>query len=378
MAPTKLLFVVNVDWFFLSHRVAIAEAARRAGYEVHLACGLTGRREEIESQGIVVHELPISRRGTAIGGELRSLWAMVSLMRTLRPDIVHLVTIKPVLIGGLAARLAGVKAVIAAISGMGFVFIARGLAARLRRALVAMLYRLALGRRHVTVIVQNPDDARLVARLAGIGPGQIETIRGSGVDLDQCAPKPLPDGVPVIVFAARLLADKGLREFVAAARLLKQQGVAARFIVAGSTDPGNPATVQDSEVEQWRSEGVAEFVGFRADIPRLFGEAHVVVLPSYREGLPKVLLEAAACGRAVITTDVTGCRDAVEAGRTALLVPVMAAEPLAAAMKRLIEDRAACAAMGKAGRELAQAEFSIERVVAAHLDIYARAWDRAS
>ena len=372
MRPRKLLFVVNVDWFFLSHRLPIAEAALRSGYEVHLACGLTGRREEIEARGIVVHELPISRRGTGILGQLRTLAAMVSAMRRLRPDIVHLVTIKPVLLGGLAARLAGVRNVVAAISGMGFVFIARGAAARLRRLLVGLLYRLALGRRGVVVIVQNPDDARLVARLTRLPPDRLVTIRGSGVDLALCDPKPLPAGDPVVVFAARLLADKGLREFIAAARLLKLQGVAARFVVAGDVDPGNPATVAADEVERWRREGVAEFVGFRADIPALFAAAHIVVLPSYREGLPKVLIEAAACARAVVTTDVPGCRDAIEPGRTALLVPVMTVEPLAAAIKRLIEDRDACAAMGAAGRALAQAEFSIERVVAAHLDIYAR------
>ena len=365
----RVLFVVNVDWFFLSHRLAVAEAALRAGYEVHLACGLTGRREEIEARGIVVHELPISRRGTALAGEIGTIRAMVRLMRALRPDIVHLVTIKPVLLGGLAARIAGARSVVAAISGMGYVFIARGLLARLRRTAIATLYRLALGRRNVTVIVQNPDDAALVAGLTGLPARQIETIRGSGVDLAACAPVPRPQGEAVIVFAARLLADKGLREFVAAARMLKREGLAARFVVAGDPDPDNPATVEPTEVAEWSREGVAEFVGFQADIAGLFAEAHVVVLPSYREGLPKVLLEAAACGRAVVTTDVPGCRDAVEAGVTALLVPVMSAEALAAAIRRLVEDRELCAAMGKEGRRLAEAEFSVERVAAAHLDI---------
>jgi glycosyltransferase involved in cell wall biosynthesis len=373
----RLLLVVNADWFFLSHRLAVAVGAREAGYDVHLACGLTGRREEIEAHGIEVHELPISRRGMSIGEQLGTIRAMAALMRSLRPDIVHLVTIKPVLLGGLAARLARVRAVVAAISGMGYVFIARGAVARLRRAAIGLLYRLALGGRNVTIIVQNPDDATLVTKLAGLDPARIERIRGSGVDLGACAPAPLPEGEPVVVFAARLLGDKGLREFVAAARILKADGVGARFVVAGDPDRDNPASVLPAEIEAWRKEGVAEFVGFQADVPALFAAAHIVVLPSYREGLPKVLLEAAACARAVVTTDVPGCRDAVEAGRTALLVPVMEAEPLAAAIRRLVEDGALCARMGEEGRRLAEAEFSIERVVEAHLAIYGRALERA-
>ncbi|HEX9931935.1 MAG TPA: glycosyltransferase family 4 protein [Allosphingosinicella sp.] len=372
MPQPRLLLVVNTDWFFLSHRLAVAVGARQAGYDVHLACGNTGRLAEIEAHGIVVHELPISRRGMSVLEQIGTVRAMAALMRALRPDIVHLVTIKPVLLGGLAARLARVRAVVAAISGMGYVFIARGAVARLRRALVSLLYRAALGRRNVTVIVQNPDDAALVTRLAGLAPSRIERIRGSGVDLAACAPAPLPDGEPVVVFAARLLGDKGLREFVAAARMLKADGIRARFVVAGDPDLDNPASVLPAEIEAWRREGVADFVGFQADVPGLFAAAHLVVLPSYREGLPKVLLEAAACGRAVVTTDVPGCRDAVEAGRTALLVPAMEAKPLAAAIRRLVEDRALCAGMGEEGRRLAEAEFSIGRVVEAHLAIYAR------
>ena len=370
--------MVNADWFFLSHRLPIALAALDAGYEVHLACALTGRRAEIESHGFAVHELPISRRGMSAIEQIATVRAMAALMRSLAPDIVHLVTIKPVLLGGLAARMARVPSVVAAISGMGYIFLARGAMARVRRAAVGLLYRIALGRRNVTVIVQNPDDAALIHKLAGLDPAQIERIRGSGVDLAVCAAAPLPQGEPVVVFAARLLADKGLREFVAAARQLKAEGIAARFVVAGDPDPDNPASVLPAEIEAWRREGVAAFPGFQADIAGLFATAHVVVLPSYREGLPKVLIEAAACGRPVVTTDVPGCRDAVEAGRTALLVPAMEVAALAAAIRHLVEDRELAARMGAEGRRLAEAEFSIERVVAAHLEIYSHALERAS
>jgi glycosyltransferase involved in cell wall biosynthesis len=195
-------------------------------------------------------------------------------------------------------------------------------------------------------------------------------IRGSGVDLIQYIHTLLPLGVPVVLLAARLLADKGVREFVHAARLLKQRGVSGRFCLAGSVDPANPASLADSELRQWANEGVVELWGQRSDMPRVLGSAHLVVLPSYREGLPKVLLEAAACGRAVVTTDAPGCRDAIEPGVTGVLVPVRNAEALAEALNVLINDPARCQAMGNAGRALAERAFDVRQVVAVHLRIY--------
>lgn len=377
LAATKLLIIVNVDWFFLSHRLVIAQAALRAGYDVHVACGLTGSGGEIEKHGLILHELPLRRGGTAPLAELATFRAIISVLRTVRPDIVHLVSIKPVLFGGLASRFVGPSRVVAAISGMGFVFTARGAFARLRKMLISILYRAALGASKTVVIVQNPDDAALVRRMADVPPEQLVFIRGSGVDLTAYVPSQPPTGETVLVFAARLLVDKGIREFIAAAELLKKRGVAARFVVAGNRDAENPGTIGADELERWRREGVVEFLGHHPDIPALFAQAHVIVLPSYREGLPKVLLEAGACARAVITTDVPGCRDAVEPGRSALLVPPMSVAALADAMGKLIEDRDRCIEMGWAGRALAEREFGLEKVIAAHLDIYRGLFDPA-
>jgi glycosyltransferase involved in cell wall biosynthesis len=368
--PARLLFIVNVDWFFASHREAIADAAARAGYEVHIACAVTTHGERLRGKGFKVHPLNLERRGTSPVGLLQAFREIRSVIASVRPDIVHAITIKPVLLGGIAARLARVPKVVAAISGMGYVFIARGPAATARRVGAQLLYRLALDSPRVTAILQNPTDRTQISRIAGLGPEQLRTIEGSGVDLQQLTPQPLPAGEPVLTFAARLLIDKGLREFVEAATRLKQGGVTARFIVAGDLDPGNPASVRDDELERWRALGSVEFIGHQKDINALFASSHVVVLPSYREGMPKVLLEAAACGRAVVTTDVPGCRDAVDPGNTALLVPAMTVEPLAEAMRVLIADRARCVAMGEAGRRLAEQRFGIEQVVNAHLAIY--------
>ena len=372
-----LMFVVNVDWFFLSHRLPIALEAQRQGYQVHIATGLTDKLDELQRHGLVVHPLSLDRSSTGLGNAWRTMVELWKLFRAVRPDIVHLVTIKPVLLGGLMARLAGVPAVVAAVSGLGFVFMAHGAKAVVRRWLVGGLYRVALGHYNLKVIFQNPDDRASLATLAHLPDNKVEMIRGSGVDLTQYSHTPLPLGVPVVLLAARLLADKGVREFVQAARLLKQQGVSARFCLVGSVDPANPASLADAELTQWENDRVVELWGQRLDMLAVLSSAHLVVLPSYREGLPKVLLEAAACGRAVVTTDVPGCRDAIEPGVSGVLVPVRNAAALADALKGLINDPARCQAMGNAGRALAERAFDVRQVVAAHLRIYQELIDKS-
>jgi glycosyltransferase involved in cell wall biosynthesis len=373
-----LMFVVNVDWFFLSHRLPIALEAQRQGYQVHVATGLTDKLDELQRHCLVVHPLALDRSSTGLGSAWRTIVELWKLFRTVRPDVVHLVTIKPVLLGGLVSRLAGLPAVVVAVSGLGFVFMAHGAKAAVRRWLVGGLYRVALGHRNLKVIFQNPDDRASLTKLAHLPDSKIAMIRGSGVELTQYSGTPLPLGVPVILLAARLLADKGVREFVQAARLLKQQGVTARFCLVGSIDPANPASLADAELTQWASEGVVELWGQRSDMPKVLAAAQVVVLPSYYgEGLPKVLIEAAACGRAVVTTDHPGCRDAIDPGVTGVLVPVRNAQALADALKGLINDPTRCLAMGNAGRALAESAFDVRQVVSAHLRIYQELIDKS-
>lgn len=372
-----LMFVVNVDWFFLSHRLPIALEAQRQGYQVHIATGLTDKRIELERHGLVVHPLALDRSSIGFGNAWRTMIDLWNVFKAVQPDVVHLVTIKPVLLGGLVARLAGVPAVVVAVSGLGFVFMAHGAKAAVRRWLVGGLYRVALGHRNLKVIFQNPDDRASLSKRAHLPDSKIEMIRGSGVDLTQFRHTPLPPGVPVVLLAARLLADKGVREFVQAAQLLRQQGVTARFCLVGGVDPANPASLADAELTQWINAGVVELWGQRSDMPAVLNAAYLVVLPSYREGLPKVLLEAAACGRAVVTTDVPGCRDAIDPGVTGVLVPVRDATALAAALAGLITDRARCQAMGNAGRALAESAFDVRQVVAAHLQMYQELVERS-
>ncbi len=366
----NILFVVNIPEFFLSHRLPVAIAARREGYVVHIATGPGPACQRITELGFKHHLLPISRSGRNPLAELRSLWALYRVMRKIRPDLVHLVTIKPVLYGGLMARLAGVPALVAAISGLGTVFVAGEHGRSVMRRGIEWFYRFALGHSNSTVIFQNPDDCSALVRIGAVRIDQAAIIKGSGIPLGAYPMRSEPDGVPVVTFAARLLKDKGVGEFIEAVRMLKHRGVSARFWLVGAPDPGNLTSISENDKLLWSKDGLVEAFGFRSDVAVIFANSNIVVLPSYREGLPKVLIEAAACGRAVVTTDVPGCRDAIKPETTGLLVPVRDAVALADAIQSLLEDPIRRRQMGAAGRALAEREFAIEKVVDAHLSIY--------
>lgn len=368
----KLLFVVNVDWFFLSHRLPIALAAQKAGFEVHIATGITNKLGELEAHGLKVHPLGLVRGGVGFLNALKTIWDLVRIFKRVTPDVVHLVTIKPVLIGGLVARWMRVPALVSAVSGLGYVFMANGWIARARRSLVKRVYKLALGHSNQVVIFQNPDDRNTLVDATALPANKVAMIRGSGVDLAQFSVVPEAEGQPVVLFPARLLADKGVFEFVAAASALRTKGIDARFAIVGLIDAANPTSVSQAQLDLWAAEGVVENWGYCTDMPQVLTRASVVVLPSYREGLPKSLLEAAACGRAVVTTDVPGCRDAIEEGLTGILVPVRDVERLADAIEQLLANSERRKAMGFAGRKLAEQEFDVKAVVNKHLAIYKR------
>jgi glycosyltransferase involved in cell wall biosynthesis len=367
----SILFLVNDAVFFLSHRLPIAKAAASAGYCVHVASMKGAETFRITAAGFTFHELPLSRSGQNFFYELLTLFSMIRLFWKVKPDVLHLVTIKPVLYGGLASKVSPVGGVVCAVSGLGFVFTAAGKKTSILRKLVSKLYGLAFGKNNLRVIFQNPDDRDVLLAAGALDVSKVRMIRGSGVDLGQYQALPEPEGVPVVCMAARLLRDKGVQEYVEAVRLLHKRGVRAVFKLAGDVDPGNPTSVTAADLLAWKQEGLLDVLGYRSDVAELFAASHLVVLPSYREGLPKVLIEAAACGRAVVTTDVPGCRDAIESDVTGLLVPVKDATALADAIQRLIEDEALRKRMGAAGLLLAEREFAIENVVQQHLDIYA-------
>lgn len=366
----RILIVVNIDWFFISHRLPVAEAALREGHEVHIATSFISGAETLRAMGFILHPMVIDRSSSNPFAMFFLFVSLVRLFWKLRPDVLHLITIKPVLVGGVAARLSPVRGVLFAISGLGHIFVANGLFSTLRRQLVGMWYRVALGVRNKAIIFQNPDDKASIISLGGVRPEQTVLIPGSGVQLSDFDPTPLADGEATVIMVARLLRTKGVREFVEAARILQRRGIPARFCMAGDVDFGNPASVSRAELEIWKSEGYVDFLGERSDIPQLLARSLLVVLPSYREGFPKVLIEAAAAGRAIVTTDVPGCRDAIEPGTTGLLVPVRDSKSLADAISDLLEDHDRLEAMGRAGRARAERFFSIENIVQEHLKIY--------
>ncbi|MEW8587051.1 MAG: glycosyltransferase family 4 protein [Candidatus Thiodiazotropha sp.] len=368
-----IIFVVNDPGFFLSHRLPLALAAKDQGYEVCVATPPGDGVEQIKAEGLQYRRVSLSRSGANPLLELWTIWSLYKLYREMKPLIVHHVTIKPVLYGTLAARLASVSAVVNAISGLGFVFLARGWFSAMARSAVLTSYRWLFSRKRLWVIVQNRDDYDYLLEKECLSQEKIELIRGSGVDVERFMTKPEGNGLPVVILPGRMLWDKGVGEFVEAAQLLHRMGIRARFILVGGIDPSNPESVPAVRLAEWARDGDVEWWGNRQDMPAIYNLAHIVCLPSYRKGLPKVLLEAAASGRAIVATDVPGCREVVIEEENGLLVPARESRPLADALRRLITNPQLRQSMGLKSRAMAEAEFSIKQVVERHMDIYQRA-----
>jgi glycosyltransferase involved in cell wall biosynthesis len=367
----RLTFVVNNFDFLVSHRLVLAKGAIAAGYEVHAIGPESAGAQVLESHGVKTHGWNLSRKGQRVGEESKSVGELIAHFHFLRPDIIHNVTIKPVLYGSLAAKATGVKCVVNAVSGLGYVFMSTGWKAALRKRAVALAYRRALTQDHGAVILQNDDDeADLRASGALSNRARVEKIRGSGVDLTRFVPSREPAGRVLVALPARLLKDKGVLEFVAAARLLKKRQVPVTFALVGSVDEGNPASISQAQVQSWVRSGIIEHWGHQSDMPAVFKRAHIVCLPSYREGLPKVLLEAGASERAVVTTDVPGCRDVVSHEKTGLLVQPRNAPALALAIERLVSDRGQRHQLATALRNFVVARHDEQLILKQHLSLY--------
>ena len=366
----RVAFFVTVDWYFVSHYLALARAIRDAGYSVSVITAVDKHAEQIRAAGIELIPFPISRKGMHPVAEVRSLLRLITVLRRLRPDLLHCIAQKPVLYGSLAARMTGVPAVIAALPGLGWMFTSREPRARLGRRLALLGYRRLLRDRHVRVLVQNDSDRGELKRLAGLDAA---VIPGSGVDLERYRPRPPAHRLapPItVMLASRLLWDKGIGELVEAMRLLRQRGANCRCCLIGEPDDGNPASVSQEWLEARVAEGVVECWGFRDDMPAVLREAHIACLPSYREGMPKFLLEASAAGLPLVATDVPGCRDVVQSGSNGLLVPPRDAAALADALQRLIEDAKLRDQFGTQARAIAEARFGTERIAAIVKDVY--------
>lgn len=368
----RLLYLITEDWFFCSHFLERAVAARAAGYEVLVLTriGDGGHAQRIRDAGLRLLPLRVQRRSTNPFAELGVVRQVLATYRRERPDLVHHIALKPILYGTLAARLCGLSAVINAPVGMGFVFTSASWHARLLRPMVHAGLRALLDPPGARVVFENPDDLDALVADGLVRRADCVLIRGAGVDTGRFRPAPEAAGTPVVTLVARMLRDKGIGEFVEAARRLRARGVAACLQLVGEPDPGNPAAIPEAELRAWHDDGVIRWLGRREDIPEILAASHVVCLPSYREGLPKSLLEGLAAGRPLVATDVPGCREAVIDGETGLRVPARDPAALADALARLLQDPPLRVRMGTRGRELAQEAFSTRIVVARTLALY--------
>lgn len=367
--PHRLLFIAPDAAFFVSHRLNLATGALKQGYRVAIACPPGPAVVDIIGAGAEHIPFSVVRRSTNAFRELGTILAMARAIRSFGPNLVHLITSKPILYGGAWCRLLGIPSV-SAVSGLGYLFVTSSLHARILRRLVKAGYRFALNGPKSHVIFQNKDDLALFRSSGMVTHDRVSLIAGSGTDLSIFRQRQLPPGRTVVALPARMIGDKGVMEFIEAARILRASGVDALFRLIGAPDPGNPTTLTEGELRGYVEEGVVEWQPHTADIAGALAQAHIIALPSYREGFPKTLIDAAAAGRASITTDVPGCRDAIIEGETGLLCTARNGVDLARVLRPLIEDRELQQRMGAAARRHAETSFDVNSVTADHLNLY--------
>lgn len=373
----KILLVANTGWYLYNFRLPLARRLREEGFEVVLVAPEDSYTPRLRAEGFDVRCLErLSRRGMNPLWEVFAIWELAKLYWSEKPRAVHHFTIKCVLYGTIAAKLAGVKSVVNAVTGLGHVFLGNRPLTRAVRPIVRWLYRRILHARRGQVVFQNPDDLETFISNGLVAPEKTVIIRSSGVCLQKFAPRPGKPGmkashVPTVLFVGRLIKEKGVFDFVEAARLVKSQR-SVYFQMAGAPDPGNPSSVDESVLEDWRREGAVDLLGHVESIDELMALADIVVLPSYREGTPRTLLEAAALSKPIVATDVPGCREIVRDGYNGLLVPRESPQALADAIVEVLDDAELSSRMGQNGRALVAKEFSVETVVQETMKVYQR------
>lgn len=367
MNRPKLLFFVTEDWVFCSHRLPLGQAAVRAGYDVVIVTRVRKHQKIIEDAGIRVVPLEHNRGGLNLFAELKTLFRLWLIYREERPDLVHQVALKPIVSGGIVAGLLGIVQV-NAVTGLGWVYTSQSKKARGIGIILSFVLQGIL--RRGICILQNLDDLNW-ARQLSLPAHSLRLIRGAGVDIQKFHPKnKVLSETPVVMLVARMLRDKGVVEFVDAAKQLHSKGIIGRFVLVGEPDPANRASLSKKQLEEWQGQGWVEWWGHHEDISACYAQAQIACLPSYREGLPKSLLEAMACGLPIVTTDVPGCRELIIPQENGLLVPAQDFRALAGALEFLLSDQALMDQMGKRSREFAEQEFSVEHIIQQTLSVY--------
>lgn len=370
MSAKKLVIATNHPRFFLNHRLGLAERARAEGYRV---IGLFPDGKEtldVQAKGFETVTLPLSRKGTSPLAELNSLWSFYKQLVKIQPDIYHGFTIKPVIYGALAARLAKVPQIYGTITGLGYVFIETGWKAKLLRSLVCRLYQFSFHHKNIKIVFQNLDDQSLFLENKLIQQDKTLIIPGTGVDTKKFEPNTTNNKVPHILVATRILRHKGIGDLVEACKILYQKNLQFRLTIAGQVDPQNPASFTQQELEIWNQLPFCDCIGYQKDIVKVYAYADIVALPSFREGFPLGLVEAAACGKPIVATDVPGCRDIVVHGYNGFLSKVKNVTSLAAYLEKLIVSESLRKKMGRNSRALAEQKYEAQHVLGQYMSLY--------
>lgn len=375
----RILFLITEDWYFWTHRLNIAVACKEAGWEVYIACRFSKYKKAIEDKGFIAVPIKLLRNNKNPLLEIASILDIIRIYREVQPDIVHQVALKAVLYGSWAAWFTGVPKVINAIAGLGHVFAADSIKMKLLRPILLLALRTAFDRKKSKAIFQNPEDMSLLMRNGVVNEDIAVFIRGAGVDVLQYQFLPETSAVPVAVFASRMLWNKGAGDVVEATRILKKEGLQFRALLVGDPDPRNPMSIPEQVLRQWNEEGMVEWAGYKDCMPSVFAEASIVLLPTtYGEGIPKVLIEAAACGRPIIATDIPGCREIVRHQVNGLLIEPNSISALADAMRLLLSNKEMRERMGKEGRRMVVEEFSNAIIVSQVMQLYQEKREAAS
>ena len=365
-----MIFLCTEDWYFWSHRMPVARAARDAGFHVIVATRVQAHGERLAAEGLDVRPLAWRRKGDGLLGSLRAILAIWRLYRRERPQLVHHIALKAVVFGALAAFLAGVPRQVNAITGLGFIFVSKSLRSRLTRIAILAALRLFVDRRGSHVVTHNPDDAGEITRRRAVRRERVSVIPGSGIDTGRFQPLPESPGAIIVAMVTRMLRQKGIETFVQAARLIHSRCPDIRFRLVGPVDLDSPDSLDEEELRRWERAGFLDWLGPVEDVSSVWRDAHIAAFTSYREGLPLALLEAAACGRPIVSSDVPGCREVVVTGVNGFLIAPDDAAAFADAIERLARDPALRARMGREGRLRAERCFRKELIVEQTLGIY--------
>jgi glycosyltransferase involved in cell wall biosynthesis len=364
----KVILFANTDWYLYNFRINLARSLQAKDIEVVLLSPPGNYVRSLQEAGFRWLPLPMSRKGMNPVKEIRTLWQIRNIYKNEKPDLVHHFTAKCIIYGSISARRIN-RAVVNAVTGQGYIFSAQGFKGFVLREIACLLFRYAL--KGTQVVFQNDEDRRVFINLRLVDSSSTHLIPGSGVNLERFSPSPEPQGLPVVMFAARMLWDKGVGDFVQAARILRSQGVEARFVLVGDTYKDNPSAVPEYQLNAWKEEGIVEWWGWHDDMPYVLSQSSIVCLPTYyKEGVPRVLTEAASAGRPIVSSDIVACKEIVHHGLNGLVVPPRQPASLAQALRILIEDPSTRSKMGIEGRKIAEQSFSDEKIIHDTFDIY--------